>query len=133
MHSMLTVAPQQSVHNALAAAGGGRHVLIECFGAQARYDATALETLLRRAAGAGGATVLSCHMHGFGSGGVTGVALLAESHITVHTWPEAGYAAFDVFMCGGCDADRAAEVIAQAAPQARVSVRSVARPAHGNG
>ena len=134
MHSMLTVAPQQSVHNALAAAGGGRHVLIECFGAQARYDATALETLLRRAAGAGGATVLSCHMHGFGSGGgVTGVALLAESHITVHTWPEAGYAAFDVFMCGGCDADRAAEVIAQAAPRARVSVRSVARPAHGSG
>ena len=139
MTFMPTVA-RQPVRNALASTKGGcpsargRHVIIECFGAPAGYDAGELETLLRRAAGAGGATVLSCHMHGFGSGGgVTGVALLAESHITVHTWPEAGYAAFDVFMCGGCDADRAAEVIAQAAPQARVSVRSVARPAHGSG
>ena len=138
MTFMPTVA-RQPARNALASTKGGcpsargRHVIIECFGAQAGYDAGELEALMRRAAGAGGATVLSCHMHGFGSGGVTGVALLAESHITVHTWPEAGYAAFDVFMCGGCDADRAAEVIAQAAPQARVSVRSVARPARGSG
>lgn len=130
---MLALA-QQPVRNALATASGGRHVLIECFGEQARYDAATLETLLRRAAGAGGATVLSCHMHGFGGGsGVTGVALLAESHITVHTWPEAGYAAFDVFMCGGCDAERAAAVIAEAAPGARVTARSVARPAGASG
>ena len=122
---------RQPVRNAPASVSGGRHVIIECFGAQAGYDAGELEALMRRAAGAGGATVLFCHMHGFGvGGGVTGVALLAESHITVHTWPEAGYAAFDVFMCGGCDADRAAAVIAEAAPQARVTVRSVARPAH---
>lgn len=133
MRAMLTVA-QQPVRNALAATSGGRHVLIECFGAQARYDAAALENLLRRAADAGGATVLSCHMHGFGGGsGVTGVALLAESHITVHTWPEAGYAAFDVFMCGGCDAERAAAVIAEAAPGARVTAHSVARPTYANG
>ena len=88
-----------------------------------------MERLLRRAAAAGGATLLSCHMHGFGGGnGVTGVALLAESHITVHTWPERGYAAFDVFMCGGCNAERAAEVIAEAVPEARVQVRAVDRP-----
>ena len=112
-----------------AEARGGRHVIIECFGEQAGYDAVALERLLRRAAAAGRATVLSCHMHGFGaSGGVTGVALLAESHITVHTWPEAGYAAFDVFMCGSCDADRAAAVLAEAAPAARAVIRRVARP-----
>ena len=114
-----------------AEAGGGRHVIIECFGEQAGYDAAALERLLRRAAAAGGATVLSCHMHGFGAaGGVTGVALLAESHITVHTWPEAGYAAFDVFMCGGCDADRAAAVLTEAAPATRAVMRRVARPAN---
>ena len=69
-------------------------------------------------------------MHGFGDGlGVTGVALLAESHITVHTWPERHYAAFDVFMCGACDADRAAAVIAEAASGGRVHVRAVDRPA----
>jgi len=85
-----------------------------------------------RAARAGGAHVLCCHMHGFGdAGGVTGVALLAESHITVHTWPEHGYAAFDVFMCGGCDPDAAAAVIAAEDRQARITVRCVERGAPG--
>ena len=108
----------------------GRHLLIECFGVLASRDAKALEALLRRAAEAGGARVLGCHMHGFGAGkGVTGVALLAESHITVHTWPERGYAAFDVFMCGRCDAARAADVIAAADPAAKVEVCAVERPA----
>ena len=106
----------------------GRHLLIECFGALADQDAERLEALLKRAAVAGGATVLSCHMHGFGSGkGFTGVALLAESHITVHTWPERRYAAFDVFMCGDCDPDRAAAVIA-AAPETDVRIRALDRP-----
>lgn len=106
----------------------GRHLLIECFGALADHGAERLEALLKRAAGAGGATVLSCHMHGFGNGqGFTGVALLAESHITVHTWPERRYAAFDVFMCGECDADRAAAVIA-AEPETAVEIRALDRP-----
>ncbi len=110
--------------------GAGCHILLECFGAHADYDAASLEALLRRAADAGGAQTLFCHTHAFGTDqGVTGVALLAESHITVHTWPERGYAAFDVFMCGDCDAQRAAAVIADAAPGARVSRRTVARPA----
>ena len=108
----------------------GRHILIECFGGQAALDAAAMEALLRRAAASGSASVLSCHMHRFGGGnGITGVALLAQSHITVHTWPERDYAAFDVFMCGDCDADRAADVIVRAAPGARVAARTVDRPA----
>ena len=105
----------------------GRHLLVECFGTLAASNVADLEALLRRAAVAGGATVLSCHMHGF-SEGVTGVALLAESHITVHTWPERGYAAFDVFLCGGCDADRAAAVIVEAEQAAHVHVYAVDRP-----
>ncbi len=69
-------------------------------------------------------------MHGFGSGaGVTGVALLAESHITVHTWPERGYAAFDVFMCGACDPEAAASMIAEAVPDATVHMRGFDRQA----
>ena len=121
--------PRMSREQPNHAPSGGRHVIIECFGGQASFDASAMEALLRRAAAAGGASVLSCHMHRFGEGsGVTGVALLAQSHITVHTWPERDYAAFDVFMCGDCDADRAAEVIADAAPGARVAARAVDRP-----
>ena len=112
-----------------SAASAGRHVIIECFGGQAGFDSATMEALLRRAAAAGGACVLSCHMHRFGvDGGVTGVALLAQSHITVHTWPEHNYAAFDVFMCGDCDADQAAEAIVGAVPGSRVAVRSVDRP-----
>ncbi|MDE0056208.1 MAG: adenosylmethionine decarboxylase [Gammaproteobacteria bacterium] len=110
----------------------GRHLLIECFGAHANLDAHELETLLKDSAMAGGATVLSCHLHGFGKGGgVTGVALLAESHITVHTWPERGYAAFDVFMCGNCEATRAAKVIEDAVPGATVDIHTVDRPSAG--
>ena len=108
----------------------GRHLLIECSGAHAHLDGDALEALLRRAARAGGAQVLAAHMHGFGTGGgVTGVVLLAESHITVHTWPERDYAAFDVFMCGRCDADAAAAVIADAFAGAAVEVRGLDRRA----
>ena len=107
----------------------GTHLLIECFGAHANLDAPTLEGLLKDSAQAGGATVLSCHLHGFGKGGgVTGVALLAESHITVHTWPERGYAAFDVFMCGNCEAMHAARVIEQAVPGAVVEIHTVDRP-----
>lgn len=110
----------------------GRHLLIECFGAHANLDAHELETLLKDSAMAGGATVLSCHVHGFGKGGgVTGVALLAESHITVHTWPERGYAAFDVFMCGNCEAMRAAKVIEEAVSGATVDIHTVDRPSAG--
>lgn len=110
----------------------GRHLLIECFGAHADLGADALEALLKDSARAGGATVLSCHLHGFGKGGgVTGVALLAESHITVHTWPERNYAAFDVFMCGDCEAMRAAKVIEDAVADAVVDIHTVDRPSPG--
>lgn len=49
---------------------------------------------------AAGATVVGSRFRRFAPHGVTGVVLLAESHVTVHTWPELGFAAFDVFTCG---------------------------------
>ena len=68
-------------------------------------------------------------MHSFGSkSGLTGVLLLAESHISVHTWPEREYAAFDVFMCGNCDPDAAAEVIADGCTAGAVTIRAFNRP-----
>jgi len=58
-----------------------------------------------------GATLLHIHLHTFSDGGgVSGVAVLAESHISVHTWPEKGYAAFDVFMCGDAQPRKALDV-----------------------
>jgi len=106
----------------------GHHLIIECRGRHAHLSEQELETLLMAGAEAGGASVLQAHFHPFGAGkGITGVVLLAESHITVHTWPEHDYAAFDVFMCGGCRPMQAAEVITSACPGAVTSVQSIER------
>ena len=59
--------------------------------------------------------------------GVTGVLILAESHITVHTWPEHNYAAFDVFLCGECQPERAVEVIMSAAKTDQVTTNTIIR------
>jgi S-adenosylmethionine decarboxylase len=62
-----------------------------------------------------GATLLHIHLHHFSpSGGVSGVAVLAESHISVHTWPERDYAAFDVFMCGDAQPENAMPILKRA-------------------
>ena len=92
----------------------GNHVLADLYGIDAALlrDAPALERLLRRAALDAGARVLSSHFHSFGEeAGITGVVLLAESHISIHTWPECGMAAADIFMCGAGDAARALELL----------------------
>ena len=100
----------------------GTHLLADLSGIPAEKlgDCAQLETLLRTAAEAAGARVLFSHFHGFGAGlGVTGVVLLAESHITIHTWPECGFAAADIFMCGAAQPDLALAVIDRALqPQA---------------
>ncbi|EIZ81168.1 S-adenosylmethionine decarboxylase proenzyme [Novosphingobium sp. Rr 2-17] len=84
--------------------------LVDCTGLD---DLTLIETALRDAAGAAGLTVLDVRLHHFGEGmGITGVALLAESHISIHTWPEEGVAAVDLFVCGkDADPEAALKVI----------------------
>ena len=81
---------------------GGRHVLAELTGCPAVVlnDPASLEICFRRCAEEGGATLVSSHFHHFSPQGVSGVVVIAESHVTVHTWPEHGYAAVDVFTCG---------------------------------
>jgi len=82
----------------------GHHLLVDLWGCSNLQDLELIRTVLQDAATSCGATVLDINLHGFGEGaGVTGVAILAESHISIHTWPETGYAAIDVFMCGSCD------------------------------
>jgi len=80
-----------------------------------------MEQAMIDAVEAAGATLLHLHLHTFTpSGGVSGVAVLAESHISVHTWPERGYAAFDIFMCGNTDPRKAFLVLKQAFAPKRV-------------
>lgn len=81
----------------------GRHLLLDLSGieAHALRDASGIERLLRAAAELAGATPLGAQFHHFGAGaGITGVVILQESHISIHTWPEHGFAAVDIFMCG---------------------------------
>jgi len=82
----------------------GDHLLIEFWGAGRLNDPVAIQEAMEASARAAGATLLHSHYHQFGGGGgVSGVTVLAESHITIHTWPERGYAAIDIFMCGDCN------------------------------
>ncbi|MYM41325.1 adenosylmethionine decarboxylase [Duganella qianjiadongensis] len=114
----------------------GQHLLADLSGVEPQRlsDCATLELLLRQAALAAGAHVLFSHFHGFGTGlGVTGVVLLAESHITIHTWPENGYAAADIFMCGAAQPELALAVIEQALAPASRQIRSIARHARQPG
>ena len=79
----------------------GTHLLADLYGCSKLADIDVVDAALRAAVSAAGATLLDLRLHGFGEGmGITGVALLAESHISIHTWPEHGYAAIDIFLCG---------------------------------
>jgi len=90
----------------------GTHLLVDFWQAHNLDDPGLLEQGLREAVDACGATLLHVHLHRFSpNGGVSGVAVLAESHISIHTWPERDYAAVDIFMCGGCDPYRAVPVL----------------------
>lgn len=90
----------------------GDHLLVDLWGASGLDDMEIMERALRQAVSACGAALLHIHLHRFSdSGGISGVAVLAESHISVHSWPERGYAAFDIFMCGKCDPARAIPVL----------------------
>ncbi len=79
----------------------GTHLLADLTGCSGLANLACVEAALRAAVAAAQATLLDLRLHHFGEGqGVTGVALLAESHISIHTWPEHGYAAVDIFLCG---------------------------------
>jgi S-adenosylmethionine decarboxylase len=82
----------------------GTHLLIDLWGASNLADPEHIDRALRTAAEAAGATILHGHFHHFSpNGGVSGVLVLAESHISIHTWPERDFAAIDIFMCGACN------------------------------
>jgi S-adenosylmethionine decarboxylase len=80
----------------------GKHCILELYDCDStRLDDEAfLRDAITTAARRAGATLLNLITHRFEPQGVTGLALLAESHISIHTWPESGYAAVDVFTCG---------------------------------
>ena len=106
----------------------GEHLIIDLWGASRLDDIAHIEAALTAAVHAAKATLLHIHLHHFTpNGGVSGVAVLAESHISIHTWPERDYAALDVFMCGDSRPAETIPVLRQAFQPDRVVVNDLLR------
>ncbi len=78
----------------------GTHIIAEFFGCSNLEDKPLIQEGLKEAASRCGATIIHTKFHEFSPHGLTGYLLLAESHISIHTWPEYHYAAVDIFTCG---------------------------------
>jgi len=94
----------------------GKHLLLELKDCDrgALDDLSFLRSTLLRAAEDCGATVLGESFHPFSPQGVSGVVIIAESHLSIHTWPEYGYAAVDIFTCGdSVEPERAVAVLVE--------------------
>jgi S-adenosylmethionine decarboxylase len=114
------------VRNGIRCAGA--HLIIDLYDAERLDDIDHIEETLRRCVSAANATLLHIHLHHFEpNGGVSGVAVLAESHISIHSWPEANYAALDVFMCGNANPDACVPVLREAFNPKRVGVSEILR------
>lgn len=82
----------------------GRHILADLWGVENMGDVVLIKNALEQSALKAKAEILFSYYHPFGEGmGVSGVTVLSESHISIHTWPERSFASVDIFMCGDCD------------------------------
>jgi S-adenosylmethionine decarboxylase len=90
----------------------GLHVTVDLYEAIELDNISFIEKVMRECVVECGATLLHIHLNHFTpNDGVTGVAVLAESHISVHTWPERSFAAFDLFMCGDAQPEKAIAIL----------------------
>ena len=105
----------------------GAHLIIDLYDAERLNDIEHIEETLRKCVTAAKATLLHIHLHHFQPTGVSGVAVLAESHISIHTWPEQGYAALDVFMCGQANPDACVPILREAFKVKRIAVSELLR------
>ncbi|MDG2039900.1 MAG: adenosylmethionine decarboxylase [Ilumatobacter sp.] len=106
-----------------------RHVLIDAWGSPAERldDADGIRALLERVIDTLGATLLDLSLRQFSPQGVTAVAMLAESHLAVHTWPEQNYFAADLFYCGAGDSAQAVQMLADGMGAVTVRRQDVTR------
>ena len=125
--------PDETQHGgAFATAEGvryaGTHLLVDLWDGSNLDSLDAVEQALREAVQAAGATMLRIDLHRFTpGGGVSGVAILAESHMSIHTWPEEGFAALDIFVCGDCETGRILPVIQRHFGSTNISATEVRR------
>jgi S-adenosylmethionine decarboxylase len=108
----------------------GRHLILELWGCDTTHinSIETIERAITETIDACGATLLDLRVYPFTPQGVTGVAILSESHLMIHTWPEHGYAAVDVFTCGQhTDPNKAIPVLRHYFKPQRVQVMEMNR------
>jgi S-adenosylmethionine decarboxylase len=107
----------------------GQHLVVDYWGCGSQMDdADGVRQAMVDAVSAMGATLLSLRVHTFHPHGVAAVALLCESHLAVHTWPEHGYVAIDAFTCGAeVDPEAGLAVLRQFFLPRQTSARRIAR------
>ncbi|HRP20788.1 MAG TPA: adenosylmethionine decarboxylase [Alicycliphilus sp.] len=106
LQSVVPIAPAATPRKAT-----GLHLIGDLYGclcdSRLMLDAEYLETFCKERVAAAGLTAVGSLFHSFGEGGgVTGVVVLAESHLSIHTWPEAGYVTLDVYVCNYTENNR---------------------------
>jgi S-adenosylmethionine decarboxylase len=106
-----------------------RHVLVDAWGSPAERldDADGIRALLEEVIETLGATLLDLSLRRFSPQGVTAVAMLAESHLAIHTWPEQNYFAADLFYCGAGDSEQAVQMLIDGMGAVEVRRHAVAR------
>lgn len=112
----------------------GKHLIIEVWideniqNKSVLFSNDALIDTLKAAVKDAGAEIIDSKFHCFGEGdGFTGLILLSESHLSIHTWPEHGYAAIDIFMCGDCDPKNALPKIVEFFVGAKIDQQEIIR------
>lgn len=120
--------PKRTIKHVAYAPVVGTHVIAELYGCKGVLDhVTTVQEILTKAAQLCGAHILHSKFHKFSPQGLTGYLLLSESHISIHTWPEHGYAAIDVFTCGKMNPKVAVEYIKRQLKARNASVQVIKR------
>jgi len=108
----------------------GKHLIVELYDCDLDLinDVSQVEKILVEAVAISKATIVQPVFHQFSPHGVSGVVVIAESHFTIHTWPEYGYCALDIFTCGELiDSDTSLEYLKQAFKAGSLSVMEIKR------
>jgi S-adenosylmethionine decarboxylase len=105
----------------------GKHLLIDLYGCEHHGSQQEIEQVMKSSCVATGATVLFSYLHPFTGGGVSGAVILAESHQSIHTWPEEKFVSLDIFVCGTCDPYLAVPILSDWFKPAHSSIQMVIR------
>ena len=106
----------------------GKHIILDLWNPLFNNRIDSIKSIIKKAVKISRATIVHMHMHRFGKEqGISGMVVLAESHISLHTWPERGYIAFDIFMCGDTNPELAANYLIEQLKPEKHNIKLIKR------